>query len=116
MDTVYIKGIRANTTIGVYEHERDILQPLVINLEMDCDTRAAGRSDDFNDALDYDAISKRALSFVEQSKYFLIEAVAENLASTLLTEFAIDTIRVHISKPQAVDIAEDVGVRIQRSR
>ncbi len=116
MDTVYITGIRTNTVIGVYDHERDITQPLIIDLEMDCDTSAAGKSDNFNDALDYDAISRRALEFVEGSKYFLIEAVAENLAQTLLDEFNIQTVRIRISKPEAVDIAADVGVRIERPR
>ena len=114
MDTVYITGIRANTTIGVYDHERDIKQPLVIDLEMQCDTSAAGRSDDFTDALDYDAISRRTLEFVESSRYFLIEAVAENLAATLKKEFGISRIRIKVSKPGAVDIADDVGVTIER--
>ena len=116
MDTVYITGIRTNTVIGVYEHERDIQQSLVIDLEMDCDTRKAGASDDFRDAIDYDAVSRRTKAFVESSDYFLIEAVAENLASILLNEFEIQTVRIRVSKPDAVDIADDVGIRIERHR
>lgn len=116
MDTVYIKGIRANTTIGVYDHERDIVQPLIIDLDMTCDTSKAGVSDDFTEALDYDAISRRTREFVEDSHYYLIEAVAENLAELLLEEFAMTSVRIRISKPQAVDIADDVGIVIERSR
>ena len=67
MDTVFIKGLNAITTIGVYEHERNINQALKIDLEMDFDNRIAGGSDDVSDALDYDAISKETLSYVEAS-------------------------------------------------
>ena len=113
-DTVYIQGIRCETTIGVYDHERDLIQTLVIDLQLSCDTSAAGHSDNFTDALDYDAIARRTKAFVESSSYFLIEAVAENLARLLLEEFTISRIRIKVSKPGAVDIAEDVGVIIER--
>jgi len=116
MDTVYIKGLTTNTVIGVYDHERDIRQPLIIDLEMTCDTRAAGRSDEVTDALDYDAVSKRTIEFVENSNYFLIEAVAENLATLLLREFPIQAISMRISKPGAVEKADDVGIIIERPR
>ena len=33
MDTVYIKGLRAEAVIGVYDWERDIRQTLVLDLE-----------------------------------------------------------------------------------
>lgn len=116
MDTVYINGIRAHTIIGVYEHERHLSQLLVIDLELKCDTRAAGLSDDFRQAIDYDAIARRTLTFVEASSYFLIEAVAENLANCLLNEFDLTQVRIRISKPGAVDIADDVGVTIERTK
>ena len=114
MDTVYIKGLNAITTIGVYEHERNIKQALKIDLEMDFDNRIAGGSDDVSDALDYDAISKVTLSYVEASEHFLIEAVAENISRILLSKFAIKKLTVTISKPGAVSAAEDVGIRIVR--
>lgn len=116
MDIVYISGIVAKTTIGVYKHERNISQTLKIDLELGCNTKAAGYSDDFNDALDYDAVSRRTLEFVEASDYFLIEAVAENLTRLIFQEFKTDYIKLRISKPDAVDIAEDVGVIVERYR
>ncbi len=116
MDKVFISGIRVGTTIGVYDHERDITQDLIIDLELGCDTTKAGASDDFKDALDYDAISRRTFDFVKSTNNFLIEAVAEQLAKTLMDEFKIEEVLIRITKPGAVAIADAVGVEITRRK
>ena len=116
MDIVFISGLKVSTTIGVYDHERGIQQDLLIDLEISCDTRKAGASDAFEDALDYDAISHRAKAFVEGSSYYLIEAVAEHLAKLLFDEFPIERLKITITKPDAVDIADKVGVIIERRK
>ena len=113
-DIVYIAGLTVETVIGVYEHERDIRQKLIVDLELHCDTRAAGASDDFRDALDCDAISSRGSDFIKASSYQLIEAVAENTAALLLREFSVQSLKIKVSKPGAVSIADDVGVIIER--
>lgn len=114
-DLVYITGLTAETIIGVYDHERLIRQTLVLDLEMKCDVRKAGRSDDVREALDYDAVSSRTIDFVEKSEYFLIEALAENLTGLLLKEFPIASLKLRISKPGAVSRAQDVGLVIERN-
>ncbi len=116
MDTVFIKGIHAKTTIGVYEHERNIRQALIIDLELGCDTSKAGDTDDFREALDYDAISRFTLNFVQDTRFYLIEAVAEKLCEGLFAEFSIEKINVSITKPGAVAIADAVGVHVVRHR
>jgi dihydroneopterin aldolase len=116
MDIVYITGLNAETTIGTYDHERNIKQTLVIDLELGCHIREAGRTDNFELALDYDAISKRVVAFIASSDYYLIEAVAENLVMLLFEEFSMDWIRLRVSKPGAVSNAKDVGVLIERER
>ena len=116
MDIVFISGLTVATTIGVYDHERDITQDLIIDLELGCDSRKAGVSDSFEDALDYDAISRRTQAFVEQTSYYLIESVAEQLSQILFDEFPIMQLKIKITKPGAVDIAGAVGIMIERKR
>jgi dihydroneopterin aldolase len=116
MDIVFVTGLRANTVIGVYEPERHIRQDLLIDLELGCDTRRAGSTDEVADALDYASISRRTLEFVEHSSFQLIESVAEHLATLLLEEFPVRQVRIKIRKPNAVKGAEDVGVLIERKR
>ena len=114
MDIVYIKALRADTVIGVYDWERDIRQTVLLDLEMASDNRRAASNDRIEDAVDYDAISTRVLAFIEGSKFQLIETMAEQIAALVMDEFQIPWLRLKLSKPGAVAQADDVGVLIER--
>jgi dihydroneopterin aldolase len=114
MDIVFIKGLRVDTVIGVYDWERNIRQTVVLDLEMASDNRRAAGSDAIADAVDYDAISTRVLTFIKDSKFQLIETLAEQIAALVMDEFQISWLRLKLAKPGAVAQAEDVGVLIER--
>jgi dihydroneopterin aldolase len=114
VDIVYIKALRADTVIGVYDWERDIRQTVVLDLELASDNRLAASNDRIEDAVDYDAISTRVLAFIEGRKFQLIETMAEQIAALVMDEFEIPWLRLKLSKPGAVAQAEGVGVVIER--
>lgn len=114
MDTVRISGLRAEAVIGVYDWERDIRQPLVLDLELASDNRRAAGTDRIEDAVDYAAISARVLAFVEDSEFQLIETLAERIAEIVMTEFGVPWLRLRLDKPGAVAEADSVGVQIER--
>ena len=114
MDTVYIEGLKTDAVIGVYDWERSIRQTLVLDLELASDNRAAAATDGIADAVDYDAISKRILAYVQASEFELIETLAERVADIVLNEFHIPWLRLKLAKPGAVAEAKDVGVIIER--
>ena len=114
MDIVYIKQLRTDAVIGVYDWEREIRQELVLDLELASDNRRAAASDAIADAVDYDAISRRVLAYVQGSEFQLIETLAERVAELVLAEFAITWLRLRVGKPGAVAEASDVGVVIER--
>jgi dihydroneopterin aldolase len=114
MDTVYIKGLRVDTVIGVYDWERDIRQTVLLDLDMDSDNRRAAAGDSIELALDYAAISEAILGFVGASEYQLIETLAEEVATLVLRDFNVRWLRLRVSKPGAVAQADDVGVVIER--
>jgi dihydroneopterin aldolase len=116
MDIVFIKALRADTVIGVYDWERDIRQTVVLDLEMASDNRRAAGSDAIADAVDYDAISTRVLTFIKDSKFQLIETLAEQIATLVMNEFQIPWLRLKLAKPGAVSQAEGVGVLIERGK
>jgi dihydroneopterin aldolase len=113
VNSVYIKGLRAQAVIGVYEWERKLRQPLVLDLEMASDTLRAAASDQIGDALDYAEISRSVIALVESSQYQLLESLAEAVAQMVRTEFGAPWLRLRVSKPGAVEEAEDVGVIIE---
>ena len=102
--------------IGIYDWERKIRQPLRVDVEMAFDNRVPAASDDIRDTLDYKAVSKRLIAFVGASEFGLVETLAERCAALILDEFAVTSVSLKLSKPGAVRGADNVGVRIQRSR
>ena len=114
MDVVYLEDLKTDAVIEVYDWERSIRQTLVLDLELASDNRAAAATDGIADAVDYDAISKRILAYVQASEFELIETLAERVADIVLNEFHIPWLRLKLAKPGAVAEAKDVGVIIER--
>jgi 7,8-dihydroneopterin aldolase/epimerase/oxygenase len=114
MDIVYIKGLEVKTVIGIYDWEKEIKQKITIDLKMASDIKKAAETDEIVDALDYKAVSKRLIAFVEESEIQLIETLAEKIAEIVLSEFGVSWLKLTLGKPGAVTGSRDVGVIIER--
>ena len=114
MDFVFIRDLRVDTIVGVYDWERKIKQTLVFDIDMATDIHRAAASDDLQFAVNYHAVSLRVSSYVEAHHTALIETLAENVASLILTEFNVPWVRLQLTKPNAVLGARSVGVIIER--
>lgn len=114
MDIIFLKGLTIQTVIGIYDWERTIRQTVVIDLEMATDIRKAAATDDITYTLDYKAVSKRIIGFVEESSFFLVETLAEKITQILLEEFAVPWVRLTLNKKGAISGASDVGIQIER--
>lgn len=114
MDIVYLKDLKIETVIGVYDWEREIKQTVILDLEMGFDIRQAARSDDLADTLNYKAVAKRLINFVGQSDFQLVESLAERCAQIIRDEFNVAWVRLRLNKKGAVRGATDVGVIIER--
>ena len=113
-DKVFISELRVDTVIGIYDWERTIRQVVVIDLEMACDCARAAETDSVDDTLDYKAIGKRIIAFVEESEFFLVETLTHRLAETLVAEFGIGWLRLRVDKEGALRGARGVGVIVER--
>ena len=116
MDRVFIEGLEIETTIGIYDWERRIKQPLLFDLEMGFDNRKPAASDNIEHTLDYKAISKRLVAYVKASDFGLVETLAERCCEIVLAEFNVAWVRLKLSKRGAVRGARNVGVMIERQR
>ncbi|MGA8277286.1 MAG: dihydroneopterin aldolase [Rhodanobacteraceae bacterium] len=114
MDTVFIENLCIDCVIGIYDWERRIRQPVAIDLEMAFDNTRPAASDRIEDTLDYKAVAKRLIGFVEASEFQLVETLAERCADIVLAEFDVGWLRLKLSKPGAVRGADNVGVAIER--
>ena len=116
MDIIFLNDLRVQAIIGIWDWERSIKQTVAIDLEMAADIRAAARSDAIADTLDYKAVAKRIIEFVEASSFQLVETLAERVAGIVTDEFGVSWVRVTLRKPGAIRGARDVGIRIERRR
>jgi dihydroneopterin aldolase len=114
MDKIFITALTTEAVIGIYDWEREVRQRLEVDLEIWKDLRAAATSDAIEDTLNYKAVAKRVLAFVEASHFRLVEALAGEIARIVLEEFKIVRVRVTVHKPGAIRHSRDVGVVIER--
>jgi dihydroneopterin aldolase len=114
MDIVFINDLRIETIIGIYDWERKVKQTISLDLEMGTDIRKSAATDAIEDTLNYKAVAKRLIAFVEDSEYLLVETLAEKIAEIVLSEFTVPWLKLTVHKPGAVRGSRDVGVIIER--
>lgn len=116
MDKIFLTALTTECIVGIWDWERKVKQTVVIDLEMACDVRKAARSDHIDDTIDYKAVSKRLLAFVEASQFQLVETLAEAIARIIVTEFGVNWVKVRLNKQGAIRGSRDVGILIERTR
>ncbi len=114
MDIVFIQGLVIETIVGIHDWEKQNPRPVILDLEMASDCARAAASDRIDDALDYNRVTRRLTQFVAESRFELIETLAEGCAAILLDEFAIPWVRLRLNKRGAVGEGVDVGIVIER--
>lgn len=115
-DAIFLRDLKIETVIGIWEWERRIRQVVSIDLEMAADIPRAAATDRIEDTLNYKAVAKRVQEFVGESSFQLVETLAERVAALVLDEFDLPWVRVSVNKPGAIRGARDVGVTIRRSK
>ena len=114
MDKVFINNLAVEAIIGIFQWEREVRQLISIDIEMDFDNKQAAKSDNIEDALNYKLVGKRITGCVKNSKFKLVEALAENISKIILKEFPVSKVKVTLSKPGAMRGSDSVGISIVR--
>ena len=116
MDKIFIHALKTEAIIGIFDWERQVKHTVLVDIEISADIRKAALSDAIEDTLNYKRVAKRVLSFVEGSKFHLVETLAEHIAMLILEDFGIEWVRIALSKPGAIRSSRDVGVMLERGR
>ncbi|SJM71926.1 dihydroneopterin aldolase [Psychrobacter piechaudii] len=114
-DFVKVKGLKVKAVIGVFDWEREIEQPLLIDVSMATDISKAGKSDDIKDAINYKEVCDDIAELCQQTKAMLIERLAELIAEHILTKYNTTQVEVSVAKPTAIKEADAVAVQIIRT-
>ncbi len=116
MDTIFIRELRADAWIGIYEWEKLRPQTLEFNLEIGLDTHRAGESDNIRDTVDYGKVVERIRADLKDQHFKLLEALAEHISQVILHDFQAQWVRISVAKIAHMRGVKLVGVSISRSR
>lgn len=119
MDKILLKNLGFYGYHGVLKEENVIGQKFFVDITLYTALKKAGVSDDVHDTINYALVYDIAKEIVENKRYNLIEAVAEDIAASVLKEFnGVKEIKVRIRKPEApvAGIYDYFGVEIRRGR
>jgi 7,8-dihydroneopterin aldolase/epimerase/oxygenase len=118
-DTIFITGIVIHARHGVLEHESEVGQRFVIDLELSVDLSESSRTDKLADTVSYSNVVATATEAFKDTNYKLLERAAGAVADAILSAFPrISAVKVTVHKPHApiAAIFEDVGVVLIRKR
>ncbi|MEW6643294.1 MAG: dihydroneopterin aldolase [Pseudomonadota bacterium] len=118
-DTIFIQGLLIHARHGVMEHEAEVGQRFVIDLELATDLSESSRTDKLADTVSYADVVQAATAAFADKNYRLLERAAGAVAEAILSAFPrIRAVKVTVHKPHAPipAIFHDVGVTITRNR
>ena len=117
MDKIIVKDLEIYAFHGVNQQEKDLGQKFLVSLELYLDLKEAGESDNLNKTISYATVCSDISKEFEKNKYNLIEKVAEETASFILTKYdLVEGVKVLIKKPWAPigKSLQYAGVEIER--
>jgi dihydroneopterin aldolase/2-amino-4-hydroxy-6-hydroxymethyldihydropteridine diphosphokinase len=117
-DHIYVNGLRLMALVGVLPHEREALQPVQVDVDLEVDLSEAGITDNLDDTANYGAIAQAIADVVKNSSDVLLERLAARIADRVLHFDHVEVANVTLTKLRP-PIPEDLissAVRIVRSR
>jgi dihydroneopterin aldolase len=118
LDRVQLRGLRGRGRHGVLAHETALGQDFLVDVTMWFDTRAAARTDDLTETVDYGAVADAVVSVVTGEPVQLIETLAQRIADVVLGQQRVRVVEVSVHKPEAPITVpfDDVVVTVRRER
>jgi dihydroneopterin aldolase len=114
-DLIALEGMSFYGYHGDSEAERTLGNRFHVDVEVRIDLSDAGRSDNIADTLDYSHAFALVRQIVEDEQYSLIETVAARVATRLLAEPRVESVKVRVGKrPPIPGAIERCSVVIER--
>lgn len=114
LDKIIIQGIKTQTIIGVNPQERVTPQEVIVDVTIWADLSEGMRSDNITKTVDYKAIKKEILSYIQNSSFYLLETLTNKIAKVCLQDNRIKKVKVRVYKPGALSFADNVAIEVIR--
>ncbi|MBD31258.1 MAG: dihydroneopterin aldolase [Candidatus Marinimicrobia bacterium] len=118
MSVIKLKNMQFFGYHGVYDYEKEVGAPFEVDVEIETSFTRAIKSDDIDEAINYDAIFKLVNSIVSNKRFNLIETLSNTIGDQILSKFEIEKVLVRVRKPkvQINGILDTIEVEIEKSK
>lgn len=113
---VFVRDLELDALVGVYAHEKEAHQPIIVNIDLTVDEGLEPSEDNLTNVVCYETIVKKVKAIVEDGHIGLVETLAERIAERSLEDKRVAAVRVRVEKLKAIPEARSVGVEIERHR
>ncbi len=122
-DVLRLEALQVECIVGVHPHERELPQPLVVDLEVAFSVQEAARRERLGLSMDYAEVESQVVFLLRNARFRLVESAAEAIARLLLVPPApgerrasADRVRVVLRKPRALDGRAVPCITVDRRR
>lgn len=113
-DVIIIDGLRVDAIIGIYDWERVMTQAIIIDMALFTDVTDVAQTQDLSQGINYKAVCEQVSKWVQDKKFELLETLVEYVSKQLLDNWPISKVSIRAVKPNAITLADAVGVQITR--
>ena len=114
--SVLIKNFIIQEIIGIHQHEKIKKQKIKFNIVIDVDQNVLPNEEDIKSIVDYEKITNNLKNLVKNKKYNFLESLAEDSFKEIFEDKRINSVKIKIEKPEAINNADSVGVEVFKSR
>ena len=113
---IFLNDFVVEAKIGVYKHEKNITQPLRINIVAKVKNPKNINDSNLHSVVCYNQISKKIKKIIKSGHTVLLEKLAEKIFQECFKNKRIITMKIRLEKPSAIKDAEGAGIEVERSR
>ena len=114
--SVLIKDFIVNEIIGIHKHEKINKQKIIFNIVIDVNQNTLPDENNISSIVDYEKITNKLKNLTKNKKYNFLESLAEDSFKEIFEDKRINSVKIKIEKPEAINNAASVGVEVFKNR
>ena len=103
---IFINNLIIQASVGVYEHEKQFKQKIIVNIELLLSNDSEPEQDNLESTQDYSQFRKCLIDIIQSKHFHLLEVLAEKIHSTLMMNNYVIGAKVNICKPNIFNDCE----------
>jgi dihydroneopterin aldolase len=96
---ILINNLIVQASVGVYEHEKQNKQKIIVNVELLLSNDSQPKQDNLESTQDYSQFRKCLIDIIQSQHFHLLEVLVEKIHSTLMINSYVIGAKVNICKP-----------------